>query len=59
MIALIFLLIALGYCFMFTYIVCVDNNYPEWKAFVCALIFPIFWLIFLLYFGCITKDLWK
>ena len=59
MIGLIISCIVLVFCVMATYIVCVDNNYPEWKAFICGLFFWIFWPVFLFYFGIITKDLWK
>lgn len=49
----------IGLCIISTYIVCVDNNYSEGKAFLCAIFFWIFWPVFLIYFGCITKDLWR
>lgn len=45
-----------------TYKICVDNNYPEWKAFLYGLFFWIFWPVWLGYFTYITfkyKDLWR
>ena len=59
MIGIIISCIVIAFCSIATYIVCVDNNYPEWKAFLASLIFPLFWLAWFIYFGIITKDLWR
>lgn len=43
----------------FTYAICVDNCWAEWKAYLCGLFWWLFWPAYLIYFGCITKDLWR
>ena len=42
----------------YTYFICRDNGYPEWKAYLCSLLWFPFWILFLIYFG-IKGDLWK